>query len=148
LIEPVNLCRLRSREAANTVLKMKIWMYWSGSQIYFYIILNKNWKIYWFKQSFTGLGPEHRCSSWGLQIKCNDMSTCRMLFQWINTIKFQLSVVSETLATFLDKSWTHLCHKYFIRSELFNELHVPDFLSYCPIIGQNWVESRVKFTYM
>ena len=36
------------------------------SCIYFYIVLNKNWKIYWSEQSFTGLGPENRCSSWGL----------------------------------------------------------------------------------
>jgi hypothetical protein len=28
--------------------------------------LNKNWIIYWSEQSFTGLGPEDRCSSWGL----------------------------------------------------------------------------------
>ena len=25
-----------------------------------------NWKIYWSEQSFTGLGPENWCSSWGL----------------------------------------------------------------------------------
>jgi len=28
--------------------------------------LNKNWKIYWSEQSFTGLGSEDRWSSWGL----------------------------------------------------------------------------------
>jgi hypothetical protein len=40
------------------VLEMKIWIYWSesNSRIYFYIFLNKNWKIYWSEQSFTGLG--------------------------------------------------------------------------------------------
>jgi hypothetical protein len=47
-----------------TVLEMKIWIYWSESNcwIYFYIpvVLNKNKKIYWFEQSFTGLGPEDR----------------------------------------------------------------------------------------
>ena len=39
--------------------EMKIWIYWSESNswIYFYIVLNKNWKIYWSEQSFTGLGP-------------------------------------------------------------------------------------------
>ena len=33
------------------------WIYWSQSNswIYFYIVLNQNWKIYWSKQSFTGL---------------------------------------------------------------------------------------------
>jgi hypothetical protein len=52
------------------VLEMKIWIYWSESNswIYFYIYLNinKNWKIYWSEQYSTGLGPEHRCSWWGL----------------------------------------------------------------------------------
>ena len=39
---------------------MKIWIYWSESNswIYFYIYLNKNWKIYWSYKSFTGLRPE------------------------------------------------------------------------------------------
>jgi hypothetical protein len=32
----------------------------------FYIYINKNWKIYWSEQSFTGLGLESQCSSWGL----------------------------------------------------------------------------------
>ena len=38
---------------------MKICIYSSESQswIYFYIFLNKNWKNYWFQQSFIGLGP-------------------------------------------------------------------------------------------
>jgi hypothetical protein len=38
-------------------LKMKIWIYWSESNswIYFYIVLNKNWKIYWSEQSLTDL---------------------------------------------------------------------------------------------
>ena len=50
------------------VLEMKIWIYWSESisRIYFYIFLNKNWIIYWSEPSFTGLGPEDWCSSWGL----------------------------------------------------------------------------------
>ena len=77
---------------------MKIWIYWfeSNSWIYFnnlrvsnqilefiliiygcrikflnlflYSSINKNWKIYWSKWSFTGLGLEYRCSSWGLLI--------------------------------------------------------------------------------
>ena len=35
-----------------------IWIYWSRSNswIYFYLVLNKNWKIYWPEQSFTCLG--------------------------------------------------------------------------------------------
>jgi hypothetical protein len=38
----------------------------SNSWIYLYIVLNKNCKNYWCKQSFTGLCPQDRCSSWGL----------------------------------------------------------------------------------
>ena len=45
---------------AQTVLEMKIWIYWSKSNswIYFYMVLNKNWKIDWSKQSFTGIGQK------------------------------------------------------------------------------------------
>jgi hypothetical protein len=48
------------------VRKMKIWIYWSAeaaNQILEFILyyikmyLNKNRKIYWSEQSFTGLGP-------------------------------------------------------------------------------------------
>jgi hypothetical protein len=41
---------------------MKIWIYWSKSNtwINFFIVLNKNWKIYWSEQSLTGLGSEDR----------------------------------------------------------------------------------------
>jgi hypothetical protein len=47
---------------------MKIWIYRSESYswIYFYIFINKIWKIYWSEQCITGLGPEDRWSSWGL----------------------------------------------------------------------------------
>ena len=31
---------------------------------------NKNWQIYWSEKSFTGLGTEDRCSSWGLVTDC------------------------------------------------------------------------------
>ena len=31
-------------------------------------LYNKNWKIYWPEQSFTGLGPDDRCSMWGLML--------------------------------------------------------------------------------
>jgi hypothetical protein len=44
------------------VLEMKIWIYWIDLNI----VLNKSWKIYWSKQSFTDLGPEDRSSLWGL----------------------------------------------------------------------------------
>ena len=44
------------------VLEMKIWIYWSESNsriyIYAYIVyLNKNWKMYWSEQRYTGLWP-------------------------------------------------------------------------------------------
>ena len=35
-------------------------------QILEFIFIYKNWQIYWSEQSFTGFGPEDRCSSWGL----------------------------------------------------------------------------------
>jgi hypothetical protein len=47
-------------------MKMKMYLSESNSWIYFHIVLNKNWKIYWSKQSFTSLCPQDRCSSWGL----------------------------------------------------------------------------------
>jgi hypothetical protein len=62
---------------------MKIWNYWSESNsivyfiyiyIYIYIYLNKNWKIYWSKQSCISLGPEDWCSLWGL-CTWSDLST-------------------------------------------------------------------------
>ena len=53
-----------------TVLEMKILIYWSESNslIYFYIVRNKNWKNLMVQQSFTALGLEDRCSSWELLI--------------------------------------------------------------------------------
>ena len=62
-----NIVYIQSSPLIRTVLEMKIWIYWSESNswIYFCIVLNKNWKIYWSEQSFTVLGPEDRWSSWG-----------------------------------------------------------------------------------
>jgi hypothetical protein len=50
------------------VLEMKTLIYWSKSNswIYFCVVLNKNWKMFWSGQSFSGLGPEDLCWSWGL----------------------------------------------------------------------------------
>jgi hypothetical protein len=58
--------------STHIVLEIKIWSYWSepNSWIYFYIVLNKNWKIYWSKQSLIGLGSEDRCSLSGLCHYC------------------------------------------------------------------------------
>ena len=41
---------------------------WSKSKswIYFYIGLNKNFKIYWSEQGFIGIVSEDQCSLWGL----------------------------------------------------------------------------------
>ena len=63
------------------VLKMNIWIYWIDLNI----VLNKSWKIYWSKQSFTGLGPEDRSSLLGLH------STTCMLFQGTVSIFLMLS---------------------------------------------------------
>ena len=54
-------------------LEMKIWTYWSRSNfwIYFYIFLNKNWKIYWSVQRCICLGLEDRCLLWRLGYKTN-----------------------------------------------------------------------------
>jgi hypothetical protein len=45
----------RFQDQESAVLEMKIGIYCSESNswIYFYVVLNKNWKIYWSKQSFT-----------------------------------------------------------------------------------------------
>jgi hypothetical protein len=43
--------------------------FWQSLWVQASEVLNKNWKIYWSEQSFTGLGPEERCSSWGLRYK-------------------------------------------------------------------------------
>jgi hypothetical protein len=37
-------------------------------KIILYIYLNKNWNIYWSKQSFTVLELEDQCSSWRLMV--------------------------------------------------------------------------------
>ena len=43
------------------------------------IVLSKNWKMYWSEQKFIGLGPEDRCSSWGLLVV---LETCYVLLVW------------------------------------------------------------------
>jgi hypothetical protein len=52
-------CKLLKTDGRTTDWPLFIWIYWSDSNswIYFYIVLNKDWKIYWSKQSLTGLGP-------------------------------------------------------------------------------------------
>jgi hypothetical protein len=43
--------------------------------IFICLVLNKNWKVFGFEQNFTGLGPEDRCSSWGLYIYENTVNS-------------------------------------------------------------------------
>jgi hypothetical protein len=48
-----------------------IWIYWSESnslKLFYKYNLNKNWNIYWSKQSFTVLELEDQCSSWRLMM--------------------------------------------------------------------------------
>jgi hypothetical protein len=47
-------------------MEIKIYLSESNSLIYFHLVLDKKWKIYWSKQSFTGLCPQDWCSLWGL----------------------------------------------------------------------------------
>jgi hypothetical protein len=47
-------------------MEIKIYLSESNSLIYFHLVLDKNWKIYWSKQSFTGLCPQDWYSLWGL----------------------------------------------------------------------------------
>jgi hypothetical protein len=89
------------------VLEMKIWIYRSelNSWIFIYILyicLNKNWKIYKSEQSFTALGPEDRCPSWGLP-------TCPKLFKTSKFLMFWFSWTSYFSIPF--NSWTsENCH--------------------------------------
>ena len=65
-------------------LEMKIWTYWSRSNfwIYFYIVLNKNWKIYWSVQRCICLGLEDRCLLWGLGYKTNKKQCFFLNIYW------------------------------------------------------------------
>ena len=65
--------------------------------IYFYIVLNKNWKIYWSEQSFTGLRLEdpHR-EDW-VYAESNNTSLRKAIFSQKSTRSFPTSI---TLALF------------------------------------------------
>ena len=71
-----------------SVIEMKIWIFWSesNSRIYFYIFLNKNWKIYWSERSFTGLGSKYRWSLPGLEYYCNGFPP----FEWLLQVVVQV----------------------------------------------------------
>ena len=79
---------------------MKIWIYWSESNscIYFYIVLNKNRKSYWFEQSFTGFGPEDRCSSIFYWTACTKSGK----WVWVHSCIWVLLVDSILPLTFLE----------------------------------------------
>jgi hypothetical protein len=68
---PIFMIIVRLSNCVHSVREMKTWIYWSESKssIYFYKVLRKDWTIYWSEQSFAGLGPEGRCSSWGLALR-------------------------------------------------------------------------------
>jgi len=65
--------------------------------MYIHVVLNKNWKIYWSKQSFTGLGPEDRCSSWGLWRvdRKENLPFCRDVQCFYSFTKFMKEVFNE-----------------------------------------------------
>jgi hypothetical protein len=65
---------------------MKIWIYWSESNswIYICIVLNKKKKNYLSEQSFTGLGPKDRWSSWGLLM---EGEKCMVESEWNHVLQ-------------------------------------------------------------
>jgi len=63
--------------------------------LYTFVVLNKNWKMYWSEQSFTGFRPEDRCSLWGLHIFCQHNSM-KITQKKARAISSDLSIVSST----------------------------------------------------
>jgi hypothetical protein len=92
---------------------MEIWNNWSESNslIYFYIVLNKNIKIYWSEQSFTGLEPEDQCSSWGLFIWSPNGNN--HAFYHIVDLKFLLHIknIHRLFSSFIGDKLNRFYHK-------------------------------------
>ena len=92
---------------------MEIWNNWSESYslIYFYIVLNKNIKIYWSEQSFTGLEPEDQCSSWGLFIWSPNGNN--HAFYHIVDLKFLLHIknIHRLFSSFIGDKLNRFYHK-------------------------------------
>jgi hypothetical protein len=62
-LSPFNYVKLYTGSLRNENLNLLVQIKFLN--LFLHNSLQKNWKIYWSKQSFTGLGQEERCSSWG-----------------------------------------------------------------------------------
>jgi hypothetical protein len=68
-----------------------IWQ-WQIIEFISYTFQNKDWKINWSKQSFTGLGPEDRCSSWRI-FKNNLKSLVHECCNWLWKCNLTMAVI-------------------------------------------------------
>jgi hypothetical protein len=82
------------------------------------VVLNENWKFDWFEQSFTGLGPEDRCSSWGLW---TDHYSTTIVFQYLFELNyFLIHSLCPNLIVFRKKrywrmktiAWPHTAYEH------------------------------------
>jgi hypothetical protein len=96
-----------------SVLKIKNWIYWSEANywIYFYINLNKNWKIYWSEQNFSGLGGKDRCSSWGLHLVIHFI-TRKNCFRYLKLMSPLNAAICTTISYTLWVEWHYLKNIY------------------------------------
>ena len=105
----------------NTVLDMKMCIYWSKSKfwIYFYIVLNKNWKIHWSKVLlvFGQRTSAHR-EDWTM-LKCMYVLCTNNLFCMINAT----SSFSEIYTSMFD--WMTVCFRGAGISEKLPEFFTP-----------------------
>ena len=119
------LCPLNTSQ----VLEMKIWIYWYESNSWIYYILIKTEKFTVPKQSFTGLGPEDKCSSWGLQVwmyvnKLTFLYTCTSLSWHLdkhNHSHSHLAISDPVCTGFPCKHkhlWTQIFYTNFIQQEI------------------------------
>ena len=95
---------------------MKILIYWfkSNSSIYFYLVLNKSWKLYLSEQSLTGLGPEEWCSSWGLLyclsfLDLQPFDVIKLLFIQQNVNSIQTRYIMCFISDFMWSIFTRHC---------------------------------------
>jgi hypothetical protein len=120
-----------------------IWIYWSRSNswIYFYLVLNKNWKIYWPEQSFTCLGLDDRCSSWGLRlfwsrwvVSHNDVQYRPCIFYLLRTLMVDWALYS--ISCCLQFLW----NVYIITYSMINALTFYLHFYMLPLVTRRWVE--------
>ena len=92
-----------------SVLKIKNWIYWSEANywIYFYINLNKNWKIYWSEFFFSGFGAKDRCSSWGLHLVIH-LITRKNCFRYLKLMSPLNAAICTTISYTLWVEWHYL----------------------------------------